>query len=276
MKNSTTASNPRAIPTRTGRWRCRTKRSSRQPTIRGTGSQHPEVGMGEGQADQDERGEAEEESTDEGGRGPGHPPPEQPEHGQGGQGWGDQIDEVQRRHRSEQPGDRGRDHPQPERVRRHVDAPRDEELGGVEGVEAVAQGVGRPLDDPQGQGGVAAPAGGHRPRMGQHVPPQDQRQGQVGAAGQQVGAPPPVPAAGVVGSRVDRLPVAGTGRIGRVPRCRGAGDGGPPRSPVPRGSTAVSSAGADGSTVLDDRWRRPSGQAPRAYPRPRGCPGVDG
>ncbi len=181
-KNWTTVRIPRAVPTSNGDRRRRTKSSSRQPTIKGTRGQQPEVGVAEGQADQHEGGEAEEQAADEGGGCPRRPPAEQPEHGQGRERGRDQVDEVERGNRAEDPGDRSRGDAQGQRVGHHVDAVGIEELRRVEGVESVAQRVGGPLDHPEREGGVTTSAGGDRAGVRQHVPPQDDRHGQVGGA----------------------------------------------------------------------------------------------
>ena len=93
----------------------------------------------------------------------------------------------------------------------------------VEGVETVTERVGRPLDDPQGQRRVAAPAGGDRVRMGQDVPPQDHGQDQIATTGQEV-HPPSTTGRRAIATGTDRSFGVRWIRIERIARSSGRPD----------------------------------------------------
>ena len=118
--------------------------------------------VGELEARQDEGREAVEQAADEGGRGPGGPAPDDDEGGERGERRRDGRGHVERRDRAPDPRDGHQRQAQPgdRRLRQQVDPGRVEERGREERVLPVGQRGGRPLEEPQEEGGVAAAAQG--------------------------------------------------------------------------------------------------------------------
>ena len=113
------------------------------------------------QAGQHEGREAVEQAAEEGGRGPGRPAPDGPRtpcrRVQGGRDGGGH---VERGHGPPDPRDRDQRHAQPRhrRLGQQVDPAGMEQRRGEEGVLPVRQRGGRPLEEPQEEGGIPAAA----------------------------------------------------------------------------------------------------------------------
>ncbi len=182
-KNWTVASTPRRSPTAAGRHRWRTSSSSRQSTTSGGTGANPSMRWASVTLDQDEGREAVQQAGEEGGRPPGHPPPDQDEQGERGERRAQGDRHVEGGHHAEGPGDRGEHDAEPRHpgVGEEVHARRMEQVGRVERIEPVGERVRRPGEEPGEQRRVPTAARGDRGRMGRpHPPPDADGQGQVG------------------------------------------------------------------------------------------------